>query len=90
MFLARRPRLHVIDRFLRESQDLPLSYGPIGIVRTRPEGFDVDEVTVAIGQGQADLSGHEPRSWRGSSSTSNGSKPFRVRHRSRWALSWPC
>jgi uncharacterized protein (UPF0548 family) len=55
MFLARRPRLHVIDRFLRESQDLPLSYGPIGIVRTRPEGFDVDEVTVAIGQGQADF-----------------------------------
>jgi len=55
MFLARRPTLHVIDRFLRESQDLPLSYGPIGIVRTRPEGFDVDEVTVAIGQGQADF-----------------------------------
>ena len=33
MFLARRPSSQRIDRFLRESQDLPLSYGPIGIVR---------------------------------------------------------
>jgi uncharacterized protein (UPF0548 family) len=55
MFLARRPPARVIDRFLRESQDLPLSYGPIGLVRTRPVDRDVDEVTVTIGHGQADF-----------------------------------
>jgi uncharacterized protein (UPF0548 family) len=55
MFLARRPTQNVIDRFLRESQDLPLSYGPIGIVRTRTAGLDLDELTVAIGRGQADF-----------------------------------
>jgi uncharacterized protein (UPF0548 family) len=55
MFLARRPTRNVIDRFLRESQDLPLSYGPIGIVRTRTAGQDLDELTVAIGRGRADF-----------------------------------
>jgi uncharacterized protein (UPF0548 family) len=55
MFLARRPTRNVIDRFLRQSQDLPLSYGPIGIVRTRTADQDVDEVTVTIGRRQADF-----------------------------------
>jgi uncharacterized protein (UPF0548 family) len=55
MFLARRPTRNVIDRFLRESQHLPLSYGPIGILRTGTAGRDVDEVTVAVGRGQADF-----------------------------------
>jgi uncharacterized protein (UPF0548 family) len=55
MFLARRPTPNVIDRFICESQDLPLSYAPIGIVRTRTAGQDLDELTVAIGRGQADF-----------------------------------
>ena len=55
MFLVRRPTRHVIDRFLRESHDLPLSYGPVGIVRDRTAGRDLDELTVAIGRGQADF-----------------------------------
>jgi uncharacterized protein (UPF0548 family) len=55
MFLARRPTGHVIECFLRDSQDLPLSYGPTGIVRTRPAGVDFDELAVAIGRGQADF-----------------------------------
>ena len=55
MFLARRPTPGAIDRFLRQSHDLPLSYGPIGIVSTRTGGRDVDEVTVAIGRGRADF-----------------------------------
>lgn len=55
MFLARRPTQRVIDRFLRASQDLSLSYAPVGIVRTRPAGQAVDEVTVAIGRGHADF-----------------------------------
>jgi len=54
MFLARRPTRHVIDRFIRESQDLPLSYGPVGIV-TRPAGQPLDELAVAVGHGQADF-----------------------------------
>jgi uncharacterized protein (UPF0548 family) len=55
MFLARRPTRHVIDRFIRESRDLPLSYGPVGIVRIPTADRDVDEVTVPIGHGQADF-----------------------------------
>jgi uncharacterized protein (UPF0548 family) len=55
MFLARRPTRNVIDRFIRESQDLPLSYGPVGIVRTRTAGQHLDELTVAVGHGQADF-----------------------------------
>ena len=32
MFFARRPSREAIDRFVRDSQELPVSYGPIGIV----------------------------------------------------------
>lgn len=55
MFLARRPTQNAIDRFIRESRDLPLSYGPVGIVRNRTVDRDVDEVTAPIGRGQADF-----------------------------------
>jgi uncharacterized protein (UPF0548 family) len=55
MFLVRRPTQNVIDRFLRESQDLPLSYGPIGIVRTPAADRDLDELTATIGRGEADF-----------------------------------
>jgi len=55
MFLTRRPTNTAIDRFLRESQDLPLSYGPIGLVRTPGADQDLDELIVAIGRGQADF-----------------------------------
>lgn len=67
MFLARRPSGQTIERFLRDSQDLPLSYGPIGLVSAEsarsedrvlprppvPQG--VDDAVVAIGHGQADF-----------------------------------
>ena len=54
MFLARRPSLETIDRFLRESQDLPLSYGPIGIVDDGETARqDLDEATVGIGRGES-------------------------------------
>lgn len=55
MFLARRPSAERIDRFLRESQDLPLSYSPAGIVRAGTARRDIDQVTVAIGRGRADF-----------------------------------
>jgi uncharacterized protein (UPF0548 family) len=55
MFLVRRPSLEVIDRFLRDSRDLPLSYGPIGIVGPSAVYDGLDELTVAIGSGKADF-----------------------------------
>src|SRR4051794_6353935 len=55
MFFIRRPTRNVIEQFLRESQALPLSYDPIGIVRTSTAGQNVDEVSVVIGRGQADF-----------------------------------
>jgi uncharacterized protein (UPF0548 family) len=55
MFLARRPSREAIDRFLLDSQDLPLSYGPIGIVTTETARQRLDEATVAIGRGETDF-----------------------------------
>jgi uncharacterized protein (UPF0548 family) len=55
MFMARRPSRETIDRFLLDSQDLPLSYGPIGIVRAEPTRPGIDEAIVAIGRGDTDL-----------------------------------
>jgi uncharacterized protein (UPF0548 family) len=53
MFLARRPSPQAVQHFLRDSQDLPLSYGPIGIVRAARQGLD--EAIVAIGRGALDF-----------------------------------
>ena len=55
MFLARRPTPHQIERFLHESQDLPLSYGPIDILTTNTVHRRLDEATVAVGRGGADF-----------------------------------
>ena len=55
MFLVRRPSPNTIDRFLLESRDLPLSYGPVGIVQAETTHHDVDEVLFAIGHGKADF-----------------------------------
>ena len=55
MFLARRPSQKTIDRFLRGSQHLPLSYGPTGIVRPEMVRKDLDEAIVAVGRGTADF-----------------------------------
>lgn|SRR6266550_7242595 len=56
MFLARRPSRGTIDRFLLDSQDLPLSYGPIGIVRAETTARQgLDEAIVAIGRGKTDF-----------------------------------
>jgi uncharacterized protein (UPF0548 family) len=55
MFLARRPSAHDIDRFLRESQELPLSYGPVGIVREKSAGYRFDEEIRVIGHGKVDF-----------------------------------
>ena len=55
MFLARRPSPEAIDRFVRDSQELPLSYGPIGIVNRETPCRDLDEALVTIGRGRTDF-----------------------------------
>ena len=55
MFLARRPSPSAIDRFLRDSQELPLSYGPVGLVRGETARRALDQGVVAIGRGRADF-----------------------------------
>jgi uncharacterized protein (UPF0548 family) len=55
MFLARRPTRGFSERFIVESRELPLSYGPIGLVRDETVDRDVDEITVAIGRGRIEF-----------------------------------
>ena len=55
MFLVRRPASDAIDRFLHESQDLPLSYDPPGIVRTESARQGVVDARVAVGRGPRDF-----------------------------------
>jgi uncharacterized protein (UPF0548 family) len=55
MFFIRRPSREAIDRFLRDSQELPLSYGPIGIVNGETPSRDLDEAIVTIGRGRTDF-----------------------------------
>jgi uncharacterized protein (UPF0548 family) len=52
MFLARRPSRERIDRFLRESESLPLSYSPTGITSANIVRDDIEEATVVIGRGR--------------------------------------
>ena len=54
MFFIRRPSRDTIARFLAESQDLPMSYGPIGLVRSG-ECPSLDEASVVIGHGSDDF-----------------------------------
>jgi len=53
VFMLRQPSSDAIDRFVRDSALLPLSYGPVGIVTAPPVGFDLDELTRTIGHGAA-------------------------------------
>jgi uncharacterized protein (UPF0548 family) len=58
MFLLRRPSPAAIDRFLRQSQDAPLSYSPVGLVKDTPghrRFRRFDEQVVAIGHGMDDF-----------------------------------
>jgi uncharacterized protein (UPF0548 family) len=52
MFLRRRPSASAVERFLAESRDLPLSYGPAGLARTGGTGFRADEQVAVIGSGE--------------------------------------
>jgi uncharacterized protein (UPF0548 family) len=55
VFLPRRPALADIDAFLETSQDLPLSYGPVGLASRDDAGFLIDEQHVVIGTGERDF-----------------------------------
>jgi uncharacterized protein (UPF0548 family) len=55
MFFIGRPSREAIDRFVRDSQELPLSYGPIGIVNGATPCRDLDEAIVTIGRGRRDF-----------------------------------
>ena len=55
MFLARRPSPATIERFVRDSHHLPLSYCTIGIANGPVPGLDLDEATVVVGNGAIDF-----------------------------------
>ena len=55
MFFARRPSRETIDRFVRDSYELPLSYDQIGIVNGETPCRDLDEAIVTIGRGKRDF-----------------------------------
>jgi uncharacterized protein (UPF0548 family) len=54
MFFLRRPSPLVIDRFLERSRELPLSYGPIGVVQSGA-CLSLDLTSVVIGHGCRDF-----------------------------------
>ena len=54
MFFATRPSPERIAAFLRDSQTLPLSYGPVGLLDA-PGARQIDEAEVAIGSGPDDF-----------------------------------
>jgi uncharacterized protein (UPF0548 family) len=55
MFFLLRPCRQTIERFIEMSQELPLSYSPVGLVRDETAGCHLDEAVVAIGRGTADF-----------------------------------
>src|SRR3954468_19291168 len=55
MFLLRRPSSTHVEQFLRGCRDLPLSYGPPGILDTNVRRGRRDEIVVPIGKGAAEF-----------------------------------
>jgi len=55
VFLLRRPTPADIDRFHETSRDLPLSYGPVGILQQPPGVRRLDEQVIPVGRGEADF-----------------------------------
>lgn len=55
MFLMRRPTTAEIERFNDRSEQLPLSYGPTGIIWRPADAGRLDEAVVTIGRGRADF-----------------------------------
>lgn len=53
MFLRRRPSPREIEAFIATARDMPLSYGPVGLARESPIGFNVDQESARIAHGAA-------------------------------------
>ena len=53
MFFVLRPSRQEIEKFTENSGKLALSYGQVGIAQRPSPGFDIDEMTMKIGQGRA-------------------------------------
>ncbi len=53
MFLTHRPTQATIDNFIARSKNLSLSYQPVGIAKTNPSGFNIDEASAVIGCGES-------------------------------------
>ena len=51
----RRPSPKQIEEFIEASKTLALSYQPVGIAKTDPAGFNVDEVSAVIGHGETEF-----------------------------------
>ena len=51
MFSLTRPSANRIERFLRESESLALTYTPVGLARTGGHGFCQDYTEVLLGRG---------------------------------------
>ena len=51
MFLVRRPSARDVERFLSDSQDLPLSYSPVGLASRPSPDFTSDEQVAVVGSG---------------------------------------
>ncbi len=54
MFFATRPSPNRIAAFLCDSQDLPLSYAPVGLLDA-PGGRRIDDAQVSVGRGPDDF-----------------------------------
>lgn len=51
MFLLSRPSQGVISDYLKQSRDLPLSYGPVGLFERSQSNFRIDEASGGLGFG---------------------------------------
>ena len=51
MFLTHRPTKSAIEKFIEESRHLPLSYGPVGLAKESPPGFNADVASAIVGHG---------------------------------------
>jgi uncharacterized protein (UPF0548 family) len=55
MFLAHRPSVDDVQRFLDASRHLPLSYEPVGLAQTGGPGYRLDEQIVRVGTRSEDF-----------------------------------
>ena len=53
MFLTHRPTTSEIEKFVRQSSSLPLSYHPIGLAQNPPPDFSYDSASAVIGRGRS-------------------------------------